>query len=140
MRRPRPAAEYAAKLRQARAEIYKVREQRIKQWNAERDAALDVARKAAGRKVSQARAELEAEAEHAGRQSRPRSRNWPIRWSGRFFRGRRGFPLKQNLPISHFLFGFSARCLLRCWPWRLRLRRFAPLRRSRVQSLRHSRQ
>jgi len=55
-------AEYSAKLRQARAEVYKVREQRVKQWNAERDAQLDVARKAAGQKVSQARAELEAEA------------------------------------------------------------------------------
>jgi F-type H+-transporting ATPase subunit b len=55
-------AEYATKLRQARAEVYKVREQRMKQWNAERDAALDVARKASGLKVSQAKAELEAEA------------------------------------------------------------------------------
>jgi F-type H+-transporting ATPase subunit b len=56
------AAEYAAKLRQARAEVYKVREQRVKQWTAERDAALDAARKAAGEKVAQARVELEAEA------------------------------------------------------------------------------
>lgn len=56
------AAEYAAKLRQARAEIFKMREQRIKQWSAERDAALDVARKAAGQRVSQAKAELESEA------------------------------------------------------------------------------
>ena len=56
------AAEYAAKLRHARAEVYKVREQRVKQWNTERDAQLDAARKAAGVKVSQARAELEAEA------------------------------------------------------------------------------
>ena len=55
-------AEYAAKLRQARAEVYKVREQRVKQWNSERDAALDAARKAAAVKVSQARTELEAEA------------------------------------------------------------------------------
>ena len=55
-------AEYSAKLRQARAEVYKIREQRVKQWNAEREAQLDVARKAAGQKVSQARAELEAEA------------------------------------------------------------------------------
>jgi F-type H+-transporting ATPase subunit b len=39
------AAEYAAKLRLARAEVYKVREQRVKQWSAERDAALDLARK-----------------------------------------------------------------------------------------------
>ena len=58
-------AEYADKLRQARSEVYKVREQRMKQWNAERDAALDLARKAAGLKVSQARAELDAEAEAA---------------------------------------------------------------------------
>jgi len=55
------AAEYAEKLRQARAEVYKVREQRVKQWNAEREAALDAARKASGVKVNQARAELEAE-------------------------------------------------------------------------------
>jgi F-type H+-transporting ATPase subunit b len=59
------AAEYAAKLRLARAEVYKVREQRVKQSNAERDAALEVARKAAALKVSEARAELEAEAAQA---------------------------------------------------------------------------
>ena len=59
------AAEYAAKLRQARADVYKVREQLVKQWTAERDATLDAARKAAGQKVSQARVELEAEAAHA---------------------------------------------------------------------------
>jgi F-type H+-transporting ATPase subunit b len=61
------AAEYEAKLRQARAEVYKVREQRVKQGNAERDAALDAARKVAGLKVSQAKAELEAEASAARR-------------------------------------------------------------------------
>jgi F-type H+-transporting ATPase subunit b len=59
------AGEYAARLRQARAEVYKAREQRVKQWIAERDAALDVARKAAGQKVAQAKAELEAEADKA---------------------------------------------------------------------------
>ena len=59
------AADYANKLRQARAEIFKLREQRIKQWNAERDAALDEARTAAGQRVSQAKAELEAEAGNA---------------------------------------------------------------------------
>jgi len=59
------AAEYADKLRQARAEIYKLREQRTKQRNAEREAALDAARKAAGAKVSQAKAELETEAAQA---------------------------------------------------------------------------
>ena len=56
------ASEYADKLRQARAEVYKVREQRVKQWNAERDAALESARKLSSVKVSQAKAELEAEA------------------------------------------------------------------------------
>jgi F-type H+-transporting ATPase subunit b len=59
------AVEYADKLRQARGEVFKLREQRVKQWNKERDAALDVARKAAGLKVSQAKAELEAEADRA---------------------------------------------------------------------------
>jgi F-type H+-transporting ATPase subunit b len=59
------AAEYAASLRQARAEVYKVREQRVKQWTAERDAALDAARKVAGQRVAQARVELEAEAAFA---------------------------------------------------------------------------
>jgi F-type H+-transporting ATPase subunit b len=59
------AAEYAAKLRLARADVYKVREQRVKQWTAERDAALDTARKAAAQKVSQARVELDAEAAQA---------------------------------------------------------------------------
>jgi F-type H+-transporting ATPase subunit b len=59
------AAEYAAKLRLARAEVYKVREQRVKQWSAERDAALDAARKVASQKVTEARAALEADAEVA---------------------------------------------------------------------------
>jgi F-type H+-transporting ATPase subunit b len=59
------AAEYANKLRHARAEIFKMREQRIKQWNAERDAALDTARKASSVKVSQAKAELQTEAGQA---------------------------------------------------------------------------
>jgi F-type H+-transporting ATPase subunit b len=59
------AAEYANKLRQARAEIFKAREERIKQWNAERDAAVDAARKSAHEKVTQARTELEGEAARA---------------------------------------------------------------------------
>ena len=59
------AADYAEKLRQARAQVFKAREDRIKQWNLERDAALDAARKAAGARVSQARAELDAEAAQA---------------------------------------------------------------------------
>jgi F-type H+-transporting ATPase subunit b len=59
------AEEYVTKLRQARGEVFKAREERIKQWNAERDAAVEAARKAAGVRVSQARTELEAEAVHA---------------------------------------------------------------------------
>jgi F-type H+-transporting ATPase subunit b len=59
------AAEYAEKLRQARGEVFKAREARIKQWNAERDAALDATRKVAAQKVSQANAALAAEAAQA---------------------------------------------------------------------------
>lgn len=59
------AAEYADKLRQARGEAIRAREQRLKQLNAERDAKLDAARKAAGETVSVAKAGLDAEAEAA---------------------------------------------------------------------------
>lgn len=59
------AAEYAEKLRQARAEIYKIREQRAKQRNAQREVALDAARKTAGAKVTQAKADLESETTRA---------------------------------------------------------------------------
>jgi len=61
------AAEYAERLRQARAEAYKAREARVKQLNAERDAALERARKAAGETVSSARASLDAEVAGARR-------------------------------------------------------------------------
>ncbi|WP_109488012.1 ATP synthase F0 subunit B [Occallatibacter savannae] len=59
------AAEYADKLRLARAEIFKMREQRAKQRSSEREAALDEARKAAGTKVAQARTEIDAETDRA---------------------------------------------------------------------------
>ena len=59
------AAEYAEKLRQARAEIFKAREHRIQHWTAERDAAVNEARKAAGVKVAEAKAAIDAEAETA---------------------------------------------------------------------------
>jgi F0F1-type ATP synthase membrane subunit b/b' len=42
-----------------------MREQRAKQRNAERETALDAARKAAGAKVNQAKAEIDTEAERA---------------------------------------------------------------------------
>jgi F-type H+-transporting ATPase subunit b len=54
--------DYAAKLRQARAEVFKAREQRLQQWAQERDAALDKTRKASIQKVLEARLGLEAEA------------------------------------------------------------------------------
>jgi F-type H+-transporting ATPase subunit b len=60
-------AEYNDKLRQARAEVYKAREQRVKQWNVERDAALEAARKAAGARVRDARAALDEDAAAAKR-------------------------------------------------------------------------
>lgn len=59
------AAEYAEKLRLARAEIFKVREQRAQRRNAEREAALDETRKAAGAKVTEAQNGIDAEAERA---------------------------------------------------------------------------
>jgi F-type H+-transporting ATPase subunit b len=59
------SAEYDSKLRQARTEVFKLREQRIKQWTAERDATLDTARKAAHEKIAHAKVEIEAEAMQA---------------------------------------------------------------------------
>src|SRR5580693_6789457 len=55
-------ADYAEKLRLARADVYKIREQRIRQWNIEREAALETARKAASGRVGAARTEIDAEA------------------------------------------------------------------------------
>ena len=59
------AQQYADRLRQARAEVVKARELRLKQWSAERDTALEAARKAAGEKVGQAKAELDTQAAQA---------------------------------------------------------------------------
>jgi F-type H+-transporting ATPase subunit b len=59
------AAEYADKLRHARAEIFKMREQRAKERGAVRETALDAARRAAGAKVNQAKAEMDSETESA---------------------------------------------------------------------------
>jgi F-type H+-transporting ATPase subunit b len=61
------SAEYETKLRLARAQIFKAREERIKQWNAEREAALETARKAAGVRVAQAKVDLDTETEQARR-------------------------------------------------------------------------
>ncbi len=54
--------EYGHKLRQARAEIFRMREQRLQQWAQERDAALDGVRKKAQQRVLEAKLAVEAEA------------------------------------------------------------------------------
>lgn len=54
-------ADYAEKLRLARADAYKIREQRMRQWNTEREAALEQARHAASGRVGAARAEIDSE-------------------------------------------------------------------------------
>jgi F-type H+-transporting ATPase subunit b len=59
------AEDYANKLRQARAEVFKVREAKLQQSAAQREQVLDLARKAATAKVLEARVGLEAEAGEA---------------------------------------------------------------------------
>src|SRR5271154_5150091 len=56
------AAEYANKLRQARAEVFRAREQRLHQGAQERDTVLDAARKASVQRVLEARLSLDKEA------------------------------------------------------------------------------
>lgn len=60
--------EYEAKLRAARAEIFRAREQRLQRWNADRDSALAGARLAAQKKVDAGRAALEAQSAEARQQ------------------------------------------------------------------------
>jgi F-type H+-transporting ATPase subunit b len=60
-------ADYANKLRHARAEIFRVREQRLHQWAQERDSVLDAARKKAVQRVLEAKLALDSEAEAARR-------------------------------------------------------------------------
>lgn len=60
--------EYEAKLRAARAEIFRGREQRIRQWNAERESALGAARQAAQQRVQAAQAALQAQGAEARKQ------------------------------------------------------------------------
>jgi F-type H+-transporting ATPase subunit b len=56
------SAQYAEQLRLARAEVFKLREERVKQWNSEREGILDAARKASHKSVAEAVAQIEAEA------------------------------------------------------------------------------
>jgi len=59
------ATEYANKLRQARTEVFRAREQRLHQAAQERDSVLGAARKAAVQRVLEAKLGLEAEAASA---------------------------------------------------------------------------
>ena len=59
------ADEYANRLRHARAEVFQVREQRLREWAQERDRQLDAARKKAQQHVLEARLALESEAADA---------------------------------------------------------------------------
>jgi F-type H+-transporting ATPase subunit b len=61
------AQEYETRLREARAEIFKARERRMQQWNAEKDTALESFRQQAQDRVRQARAVIDAEAVEARR-------------------------------------------------------------------------
>jgi len=56
---------YEEKLRKARAEIFQAREQKLKQWNAERDAALEQIRQHTQGQVKGARQEIEKSAHDA---------------------------------------------------------------------------
>lgn len=60
--------EYEAKMRAARADIFRAREQRLHQWNAEKESALAAARLAAQQRVQAAQAALDAQAADARRQ------------------------------------------------------------------------
>lgn len=60
--------EYEAKLRAARAEIFRAREARLQQWNQEREAALHAARESAQQRVESARDAIEAQVSAARHQ------------------------------------------------------------------------
>jgi F-type H+-transporting ATPase subunit b len=59
---------YEDKLRAAKAEIFQARDQKLKQWNAERDAALEQVRQSTQERVRSARLEIEQSATDARRQ------------------------------------------------------------------------
>src|SRR5260370_385012 len=59
---------YEDKLRAAKAEIFQARDQKLKQWNAEREAALDQVRQSTKDRVLASRAEIEQSAADARKQ------------------------------------------------------------------------
>jgi F-type H+-transporting ATPase subunit b len=63
--------EYEDRLRAARADIYKGREARLRQWAAERDRALEEARMAAQEKIRIGKDSLDAQAKKARQEMEP---------------------------------------------------------------------
>ncbi len=59
---------YEDKLRAAKSEIFQAREEKLKQWNAERQAALDQAKSATEQRIAAARHEIEQSAATARQQ------------------------------------------------------------------------
>ncbi|HMF52959.1 MAG TPA: ATP synthase F0 subunit B [Edaphobacter sp.] len=59
---------YEDKLRRAKAEIFQARDQKLKQWNAEREAALEQVRQSTQERVRAARQEIEQSAAEARNQ------------------------------------------------------------------------
>jgi F-type H+-transporting ATPase subunit b len=59
---------YEDKLRAAKAEIFQARDQKLKQWNAEREAALDQVRQSTKDRVLASRAEIEQSTADARKQ------------------------------------------------------------------------
>ena len=59
------AADYESKLRHARAEVFRLREQRLKQWAQERETAVEAARNTSVQRVLEARLAIDAEADQA---------------------------------------------------------------------------
>lgn len=59
------AAEYESRLRHARAEVFRLREHRLRQWAQEREAAVEAARNASTQRVLEARLAIDAEADQA---------------------------------------------------------------------------
>ena len=58
---------YEEKLRAAKSEIFQAREQKLKQWNAERDRAVEQARQATQEQIKSARQEIEQSSSLAAR-------------------------------------------------------------------------
>jgi F-type H+-transporting ATPase subunit b len=63
----RKADEYEAQLREARKAVFEAREQRLRQWNEERENALNAARASAQKKITEAKGALEQEVQSARR-------------------------------------------------------------------------